>query len=187
MPLPFPHLLISIHALCEEGDFFPFDLRGVPVISIHALCEEGDRLCPMRSRFIMYFYPRPLRGGRLSRNIGESRSFEFLSTPSARRATWPSASSVAMPPDFYPRPLRGGRRVATRAFTGVADFYPRPLRGGRRRNLGAVQRHSWISIHALCEEGDALPETSTSLGVDFYPRPLRGGRPRESRRRARPA
>ena len=36
------HLQISIHALCEEGD----EARGLPFptsrISIHALCEEGD-------------------------------------------------------------------------------------------------------------------------------------------------
>ena len=57
------------------------------VISIHALREEGDnhrpRLC-VRHR---YFYPRPPRGGRPSWKSPIRRFFEFLSTPSARRAT----------------------------------------------------------------------------------------------------
>ena len=33
-----------------------------------------------------------------------------------------------------------------------------------------------ISIHALCEEGDAVQLTGAGGQVDFYPRPLRGGR-----------
>ena len=56
---------ISIHALREEGDQ---GIRGSCVnfiISIHALREEGDRHW----------------------HIGQSRTLQFLSTPSARRAT----------------------------------------------------------------------------------------------------
>ena len=59
-------LIISIHALCEEGDFTTFRQIVTPCkISIHALCEEGD-FC---------FSQRPV-------NVEG-----FLSTPSARRAT----------------------------------------------------------------------------------------------------
>ena len=35
-------IAISIHALCEEGDFKLKTYLDVSVISIHALCEEGD-------------------------------------------------------------------------------------------------------------------------------------------------
>ena len=35
----------------------------------------------------------------------------------------------------------------------------------------------FISIHALREEGDTVPEKSITRSVDFYPRPPRGGRP----------
>ena len=56
------------------------------VISIHALCEEGDSTPARRRSWLIYFYPRPLRGGR----------------PSPSRLT-PSSCY------FYPRPLRGGR------------------------------------------------------------------------------
>ena len=56
---------ISIHALREEGDGcrpFEADLRGV--ISIHALREEGDSIRMGLVCCMVYFYPRPPRGGR---------------------------------------------------------------------------------------------------------------------------
>ena len=58
------------------------------VISIHALREEGDLWLPLReAQRQQNFYPRPPRGGRLTyADIAEDLS-EFLSTPSARRAT----------------------------------------------------------------------------------------------------
>ena len=34
--------MISIHALCEEGDTAEKQLNIAMNISIHALCEEGD-------------------------------------------------------------------------------------------------------------------------------------------------
>ena len=38
---------------------------------------------------------------------------------------------------------------------GIGDFYPRPLRGGRPGVQPRFPRRLDISIHALCEEGDA--------------------------------
>ena len=101
-------------------------------ISIHALCEEGDSRVYPHPAVIIYFYPRPLRGGRRAKAAIEDADEIFLSTPSARRAT---------------------------------------------HELDHGQRAQVISIHALCEEGDALccrrrPEEHEN----FYPRPLRGGR-----------
>ena len=42
--------------------------------------------------------------------------------------------------------------------SSASYFYPRPPRGGRRRvsGLGTGEQH--ISIHALREEGDVLPD-----------------------------
>ena len=79
---------ISIHALCEEGDFKRFYNDTYKVISIHALCEEGDQdfteaphtlaisIHALReegdssqiweSKQFSNFYPRPPRGGRLT-------------------------------------------------------------------------------------------------------------------------
>ena len=106
-----------------------------------------------------------------------SSRYQFLSTPSARRATLRSRSSRAAPRYFYPRPPRGGRQVSGCAF-GVqveisihalreegdtrvyfiaqrpANFYPRPPRGGRRLPVGLFSPLVAISIHALREEGD---------------------------------
>ena len=79
---------ISIHALCEEGDATscwaaarPEKFLSTPSarrathgvdgtkrqrnISIHALCEEGDVIQAIKGPWQTYFYPRPLRGGRL--------------------------------------------------------------------------------------------------------------------------
>ena len=102
--------MISIHALREEGDepagMFHNSLR----ISIHALREEGDL------GLFDGLFPR----------------WEFLSTPSARRATFYAYFYSIVPIYFYPRPPRGGRRIA----------------------LPLLIYSPAISIHALREEGD---------------------------------
>ena len=56
------------------------------------------------------------------------------------------------------------------------DFYPRPLRGGRLRTIHLGALTIYISIHALCEEGDLIREGKMKHECYFYPRPLRGGR-----------
>ena len=79
---------ISIHALPKEGDFRKIKtlLNGI-MISIHALRKEGDAEEAVHGRGCK----------------------EFLSTPSARRATL--GIGAILPPDryFYPRPPQGGR------------------------------------------------------------------------------
>ena len=100
-------------------------------ISIHALREEGDR-CPVRLL---------------------CRIEEFLSTPSARRATlWPSGGTSRRP--FLSTP---SARRTTDLYRFIADFRV-------------------ISIHALREEGDDLRHKGRARGSNFYPRPPRGGR-----------
>ena len=102
---------ISIHALREEGDLVKEDVNhAFHGISIHALREEGDGVC-----FEDEFF-----------------DIQFLSTPSARRATT-SLPCVALLHD---------------------DFYPRPPRGGRLFHLPLIKNRMEISIHALREEGD---------------------------------
>ena len=123
---------ISIHALREEGDLIPYDAEKIQRISIHALREEGDQ-------FVIET---------------QDLSAQFLSTPSARRAT---------------EPLRGIRqqsRISIHALREEGD------------HLGAVQPDTEcdISIHALREEGDLLDASVVVVVDDFYPRPPRGGR-----------
>ena len=111
---------------------------------------------------------------------------EFLSTPSARRATRSASPSMSALSDFYPRPPRGGRPT-----TGLSDwqsstnFYPRPPRGGRQANsttkaiakaflsTPSARRATYrsttesgrtpISIHALREEGDRKQQKQRRL------------------------
>ncbi len=101
-------------------------------ISIHALREEGDGMCWGFPRRRPKFYPRPPRGGRpfLVLNTGRTEqisihalreegdpiptprrgeSNQFLSTPSARRATPKAVKASVTMSIFYPRPPRGGR------------------------------------------------------------------------------
>ena len=124
------------------------------VISIHALREEGDpQVMSARTR-VLNFYPRPPRGGRRDFRYAEDVRVKFLSTPSARRATWQFGTS----------------------FHIASYFYPRPPRGGRRPMCGTIIRATKISIHALREEGDVNVFIRDDRIADFYPRPPRGGR-----------
>ena len=71
---PGPGRMISIHALREEGDSVIVGGNQLPHISIHALREEGDR--PSDTSFFTMK--------------------QFLSTPSARRATyWKAMKNLA--------------------------------------------------------------------------------------------
>ena len=173
----YPTIYISIHALREEGDTKTKNARTIRN-DFYPRPPRGGR--PTRCSVLgpqKYFYPRPPRGGRLAvvgaevavteisihalREEGDSDwpaqfslKKEFLSTPSARRATPARSSSSRHAQDFYPRPPRGGRLL----------LFQRIL-------------HSpVISIHALREEGDALRSCLRWLSEDFYPRPPRGGR-----------
>ena len=124
---------ISIHALCEEGDFIRACIcrKYKKFLSTPSARRATSR--PGRNRATEdNFYPRPLRGGRQSWRCCFGLLYGFLSTPSARRAT---------------------RRMGTAA-TGSSNFYPRPLRGGRQSDRPSRHPGFPISIHALCEEGD---------------------------------
>ena len=147
---------ISIHALREEGDQSrPTRLSGCPYF--YPRPPRGGR--PLRARTVPAsddFYPRPPRGGR--RQAGKERPLphpQFLSTPSARRATRCPCISPSPTHGFLSTP---SARRATHAWQcsgrGLHDFYPRPPRGGRLLSLEQYPIVSVISIHALREEGD---------------------------------
>ena len=110
------------------------------------------------------------------RSTPSSTSSRFLSTPSARRATGCSTTTIPSQTYFYPRPPRGGRLETVKTTITGCYFYPRPPRGGRPLHP-AMMVCSLISIHALREEGDATGRHHGTAATDFYPRPPRGGRP----------
>ena len=193
-------LMISIHALCEEGDasrmpqvMYPEVFLSTPsarrathfcfgsphcvVISIHALCEEGDHLRPGGFRPVRYFYPRPLRGGRHNAIIGKMEAAKFLSTPSARRATLLDQIFEVILMISIHALCEEGDLVHPFPTVSGFDFYPRPLRGGRQILFGAKSASA-----RFLSTPSARRATSTSVGCvtfwfHFYPRPLRGGRP----------
>ena len=101
---------ISIHALREEGDgcsttttpsqtyFYPRPPRGGRRRSRQLYSQRSKHFYPRPPRGgrqwlqhlparHLYFYPRPPRGGRPNRMELELPYHQFLSTPSARRAT----------------------------------------------------------------------------------------------------
>ena len=148
---------ISIHALREEGDTSS-SLERTARRDFYPRPPRGGRPLPRPRTWQRktYFYPRPPRGGRHAAPWPMAGYDQFLSTPSARRAT------------TAPGPMPTAR----------SNFYPRPPRGGRRAFRATQRTKTWeISIHALREEGDSSGSFSREEAPNFYPRPPRGGRP----------
>ena len=167
---------ISIHALREEGDKIA-KVDGTAIkISIHALREEGDVWAADCEKVVI----------------------EFLSTPSARRATgrtvfrarnrWISIHALREEGDRLSDRLRRYLRISIHALREEGDglpltdgqpekhFYPRPPRGGRPAAGSEHSGKGVISIHALREEGDDVHVGLSKVLPHFYPRPPRGGR-----------
>ena len=148
---------------------------GALAISIHALCEEGDQAPPVCLRAHSDFYPRPLRGGRQTVTPGRKHLFTFLSTPSARRATKPSRNWPTLC-GFLSTP---SARRATLLLLDARAQDPISIHALCEEGDAPMCRSrpcAPISIHALCEEGDTSSRSSGWTSHNFYPRPLRGGR-----------
>ena len=101
---------------------------------------------------------------------------KFLSTPSARRATFSLSGVTFVHFDFYPRPPRGGRPIALMTLSSSTLFLSTP--SARRATQFSVDCVFFviISIHALREEGDRGMRRGSPDLRNFYPRPPRGGR-----------
>ena len=109
----------------------------------------GRRSRWSRGRGCRNFYPRPPRGGRQEFSSKWNVLSQFLSTPSARRATTRTLAACGLDRYFYPRPPRGGRLLVS-----VVDDH-----------------HRRISIHALREEGDQHLLSCTLQHVIFLSTP----------------
>ena len=113
---------------------------------------------------LVNFYPRPPRGGRPFPHRFVSHSLLFLSTPSARRATWVVPPIVVYVLLFLSTPsARRATSVTSNSQVEPADFYPRPPRGGRLIVHPSTRWCGEISIHALREEGDSKNRDKISI------------------------
>ena len=107
-------------------------MRRCPPISIHALREEGDTISSFPLSFLRYFYPRPPRGGRRFIWLNGIKIDKFLSTPSARRATFfRPVICVILAISIHALREEGDLAHIMHSWNST-NFYPRPPRGGRR-------------------------------------------------------
>ena len=91
---------------------------------------------------------------------------EFLSTPSARRATRHLKKDVLPNLKISIHALReeGDLPMVTSSHVRT-NFYPRPPRGGRHLQKRGFKRRMVISIHALREEGDHAVAAALGLSI----------------------
>ena len=155
--IPCGTLVISIHALREEGD--PGALCHVVQCSVFLSTPSARRATSadiMRECHKMHFYPRPPRGGRRC-GLAKSALPRVISIHALReegdflRAV-PDAHAFC---DISIHALREeGDRRSQHQIQSKVNFYPRPPRGGRRQQVEQSFSEIMISIHALREEGD---------------------------------
>ena len=129
--LNYPKIIISIHALREEGDRPRQRQHRQGPISIHALREEGDLRSSHRCRRSPGISIHALReeGDDTSpkNTITDEISIHALREEGDRTHTGRGFLNTY----FYPRPPRGGRQSQQRYISNSKNFYPRPPRGGR--------------------------------------------------------
>ena len=152
---PKQELGISIHTLCEEGDFSTNTKSNISnlfqstpsvkrvtcyhllseksyIISIHTLCEEGDR----------HSFSACIR------------IYWFQSTPSVKRVTGSKCFGNSSRKNFNPHPLwRGWHDPSTTIFSPFL-FQSTPSVKRVTDCPEGLTKYQVISIHTLCEEGD---------------------------------
>ena len=159
----------------------PLRRRGV-MISIHALREEGDRVAAAQFFFDFLFLSTPSarratccrrhRTGRRCNSIHSLRE-----EGDASQAVLPYLASY-----FYPRPPRGGRRRNARSTQPPPAISIHALReeGDVLKEAGRVVQKLFLSTPSTRRATAALAFLA-SLCKDFYPRPPRGGRQQKQR------
>ena len=129
-------------------------------ISIHALREEGDAAASAKAQNIFQFLSTPSARRATAAERPPLLDIIFLSTPSARRAT-SGCNRVIIDLRFLSTPsARRATLTILHIKTSLKNFYPRPPRGGRPERCIDERAVYCISIHALREEGDLLPMRS---------------------------
>ena len=141
--------------------------------------------------WMMYFYPRPPRGGRQGRQehdrfrkiisihaLREEGDCEqiftvdklrlFLSTPSARRATLPQGLNAFRGNNFYPRPPRGGRQYRRAGSSKGKEFLSTPsARRATDNSLILHPCHKFLSTPSA-RRATAKTETKSLFSNKLY-------------------
>ena len=164
------------------------------MISIHALREEGDPHTRHDTHTRTLFLSTPSARRATALIYPQGGFGPFLSTPSARRATRAGEPFLLLPEisihalreegdlvcaapqrrssEFLSTPSARRATSTPRFFGGGGGyFYPRPPRGGRQRARTPPRGSAAISIHALREEGDALPSLKSVRPSGFLSTP----------------
>ena len=156
IPVGVFHIIISIHVLREEDDVISCRSPSGQSISIHVLREEDDCLLSAAGSRILYFNPRPPRGGRplavqpppsaWAISIHVLREEDDRSTDAVYSRIYHISIHVLREEDD---PFAMSMQYCT------SDFNPRPPRGGRQDSRFFSDSVISISIHVLREEDDA--------------------------------
>ena len=146
-------------------------------ISIHALREESDSF-PFSGRVkTLDFNPRPPRGERHNTEAVKLLLKEFQSTPSARRATGyePDEIRVAI---ISIHALREESDTAPTSTTCSRTYFnPRPPRGERRGSSPAMDGPLVFQSTPSARRATFSPKQKQRFCKYFNPRPPRGERP----------
>ena len=125
----------------------------------------------------MDFYPRPPRGGRPHKRGYCGAMKEFLSTPSARRATSGEYTMFSIEGISIHALREEGDFVRFVRNVRIVHFYPRPPRGGRQGlPRDGLPPRKFLSTPSARRATAGLNSGGETF-KDFYPRPPRGGRP----------
>ena len=153
------------------------DCTYTPSISIHALREEGDDNIPSSWYYILNFYPRPPRGGRLAFSCFSVVSRGFLSTPSARRATLHGLPQGRAQKISIHALREEGDAIEIIPITDKAQFLSTP---SARRATHIPNRRNKLLLFLSTPSARRATKDITHLDAKthFYPRPPRGGRRR---------
>ena len=123
-------------------------------ISIHALREEGDLILCLLITSVYQFLSTPsARRATFNCSLQRLSRGGFLSTPSARRATSVSTALRQTASNFYPRPPRGGRPTTSLdSVTWTNKFLSTP--SARRATAKTERKHPafvslYTSLHKL--------------------------------------
>ena len=186
--------IISIHALCEEGDRILWkNFKRFMGISIHALCEEGDVSQNHNNTWSKSISIHALcEEGDFWSSARFCGASVFLSTPSARRATRlpgglgrvPNISIHALCEEgdvvvvvvgsvemlFLSTPsARRATKSCTATTKSVTNFYPRPLRGGRPfQSPLPLRRKEFLSTPSARRATKSYHQRSCGLCISIH-------------------